>query len=149
VIEIKADNGVQLEWVRVDEPSDGAAALITLAAQQDLTDAPVVPLESLVSITFQGEQPASVELTDQIIGTDGTPRYDVPLEVITLSEQDGSFSFRLPFNFAALLSSYSGDYALGAVIRGFTFKVNSGTAEVTYAFALRTEAGGGPFPVEP
>ena len=142
VIEIKTDSDVKLEWVRVDDPSDDSEALTVLAAQHGVSVTPVVPLNSVISITFNGMQPDSVSLTDQVIGTDGMPRYGVEPDVITLikCECDGSYNFVLPINWAASLSSNSRAYKPGAVIRGFIITATIGTATASYAFAFHSDA---------
>ena len=142
VIEIETDSGVKLDWVRVDDPSDDSEALTVLAAQNSLSDTPVVPLNSIISITFEGMQPDSVSLNDRVINTDGSQRFGQEPEVVTLikCECDGSYNFALPINPAASASSNSRDYEPGAVIRGFTLTAANDAATVSYAFALHTDA---------
>jgi hypothetical protein len=102
---------------------------------------PRVPIGSRVGITFTGDQPVSVALSDELVATTGVPRYAAPPVVTSLTKRADSYECELGINEAAYLSSNSDSYLPGATFRGFTLIAHFGTVSRVYVFAIRTDAG--------
>ena len=106
-------------------------------------DIPYVANGGQITITINGKVPDSVVTTEYILSEDGerkyntdTMSYDVNFEVLNRTAV-----LTLKPNYAtALSSSISADYALGAIIKGFSVVCTWGDDECEYGFAILGDA---------
>jgi len=95
-----------------------------------------------VTITFDSKLPDSVTLTEHILRESGDEKYNIPgMDYnVTLKASKSKASFRIEPNWMTALSSFSGDYAPGATIKGYRLVCSWGDNECEYGFIIRGDA---------
>ena len=138
-------NGVVIEYVTAKNVWNGAIfdrlpTLWIYANTFNIQDAPYFELGSIVQIEFLSDMPDSVKLYEYVIDYDGQSRYSVSVDAVSLQFTDNKTEFKLETNIMALLSSYSGDYEPGNIVRGFILLCRWGDNSAEYGFVIRSDA---------
>ncbi|MCL2672263.1 MAG: M56 family metallopeptidase [Clostridiales bacterium] len=107
-----------------------------------VSDLPYIPNGDVIRIIFDGILPDSAELAEYILRENGDMKYNLSGEIYALPgfDRNGATSFRILANWATALSSNSGDYAPGAIIKGYRLICRWGENECEYAFIIRGDA---------
>lgn len=87
--------------------------------------------------------PDSIKLTDSVISSDGSLKYNENSAVRELVPEtnENVISFTLEGHMASMLSSQLSDYESGAVLRCFELTCKWGDNECVYTFCIRSDAG--------
>ena len=95
-----------------------------------------------ITVEFDGAVPDAIKLTEHIIRPDGSPKYTTEHEgtVIDAALKKGKATFTIEKNYVTALSSYSGDYAPGATLKGYRLLCNWGSDQCEYTFVIRGDA---------
>lgn len=101
---------------------------------------PYVKLGETIRLNFGDQAPQSFELSDYLLGEEGTLKYRKAIRNIEMDIHDGIGDLVLDENGFAALSSNSKDYEPGATLRGFRMICNWKDHTQEYAFVIRTDA---------
>lgn len=104
---------------------------------KDNKDIPIFENDSIVNLTFKGNQPDKFTISDIIINENGRPLYtDKEIKNITAELNDDKYIFKIEEHFASMLSSYHEPNKKD--IRGFRIIATWGANECEYAFVIKT-----------
>lgn len=96
-----------------------------------------IPIGQEIQIVFEGFNPDSVELVDQVIDNSGNEMFTNSSKDISIKFDNGKGSFKLDNHYATLLSSNSETFEKG-VLRGFRLTCKWGENECEYSFIIKT-----------
>ena len=96
-----------------------------------------IPIGQGIEIVFEGVNPDSVELVDQVIDNSGNEMFTNSSKIISINFENGKCSFNLDDHYATLLSSNSETFEKG-VLRGFRLTCKWGENECEYSFVIKT-----------
>ncbi len=108
-------------------------------------EVPYINLGEEITITFEGKAPDTFTLTDYILTSQYTQKYDSKTAVeCDAAISDNAITFTLNENYAAYLSSLLDDYNPGNTYRGFKLYCkwyeNNNIEDCEYVFVVRTDA---------
>ncbi|GAB6926537.1 hypothetical protein JCM10914A_05200 [Paenibacillus sp. JCM 10914] len=101
---------------------------------------PYIRLGDTIELDFGNHTPTTCEITDYLLGVDGTLKYRNTITDVDIEILNGRGSFVLDENWAVSLSSQFRDYETGATLRGFKIICNWKDRTQEYALVARTDA---------
>ncbi len=125
--------------VKAAVTADGKAQPITIDSYEN---PPYVPLGSTIKLQINEDFPDTINVTDIIVRSDGSPKYDRRLDKeVEYAVSGNAISFAVENNWVTALSSNSEDYKKGNTYRWYYVQCGWRNGdEKEYAIYVRTDA---------